>query len=145
LLTPFLMQAQSAEGVAGILDIMKLVAPIMGTLVLIGAVSSQLSAAIADSIGSGGLIVEVSRRKFGVRSAFMAASTLSIVVVWLTDPFQVIALASRAFAVFYAMQAVLAIWVSRRSNVGGLPLQAGFALVCLICVIAAIAGAPAES
>ena len=56
-------EAQHAEGVAGILDIMELVAPLLGIFVLIGAVSSQLSAAIADSIGSGGLMVEVSRRK----------------------------------------------------------------------------------
>lgn len=145
LLTPFLHQAQQSEGVAGILDIMKLVAPVMGTLVLIGAVSSQLSAAIADSIGSGGLIVEVSGHKFGVRSAFVTASALAIAVVWLTDPFQVIAVASRAFAVFYALQAVLAIWVARRSGVGGWLLQSGFAVVCLVCIVAALMGAPAES
>ena len=67
LLTPFLFEAQHAEGVAGILDIMALVAPLLGIFVLVGAMSSQLSAAIADSIGSGGLLVEVLRRKLGVR------------------------------------------------------------------------------
>lgn len=145
LLTPFLPQAQHAEGVAGILDIMNLVAPILGIFVLIGAVSSQLSAAIADSIGSGGLMVEVSRRKLSVRNAFIAASALSIAVVWLTDPFSVIALSSRAFALFYAMQAVLALWVSIRTGVGGPAARAGFVLVGLVCVVAALAGAPAES
>lgn len=144
LLTPFLRQAQSAEGVAGILDIMELVAPAMGIFVLIGAVSSQMSAAIADSIGSGGLLVEVSRRKLGVRGAFIAASALSIAVVWLTDPFSVIALSSRAFALFYAAQAILALWVSLRTGAGGLLARGGFALVALICIIAAAAGAPAE-
>jgi len=145
LLTPFLRQAQHAAGVAGILDIVELVAPILGLFVLIGAVSSQLSAAIADSIGSGGLMVEVSRRKLGVRSAFIAASALSIAVVWLTDPFSVIALSSRAFALFYAMQAVLALWVSFRTGAGGLAAKIGFAAVGLICLVAAIAGAPAEN
>ncbi|WP_242140763.1 hypothetical protein [Sphingomonas sp. TREG-RG-20F-R18-01] len=144
LLTPFLNQAQHAEGVAGILDIMKLVAPILGVFVLIGAVSSQLSAAIADSIGSGGLMVEVSRRKLGIRGAFITASALSIAVVWLTDPFSVIALSSRAFALFYAMQAVLALWVSFRTGAGGTMEGIGFAIVGLICVVAAAAGAPAE-
>jgi hypothetical protein len=145
LLTPFLQQAQQAEGVAGILDIMQLVAPILGSFVLIGAISSQISAAIADSIGSGGLLIEVSRGKLGVRSAFIVSSALAIAVVWLTDPFQVIALSSRAFALFYAMQAVLAFWVSLRTGVAG-PLQrAGFILVGMICVVAALVGAPAES
>ncbi len=145
LLTPFLREAQHAEGVAGILDIMELVAPILGIFVLIGAVSSQLSAAIADSIGSGGLMIEVSRRKLGVRSAFIAASALSIAVVWLTNPFSVIALSSRAFALFYAMQAVLALWVSFRTGAGSWAARVGFAVVGLICVVAAVAGAPAES
>ncbi|MGE4302536.1 MAG: hypothetical protein AB7E24_00725 [Novosphingobium sp.] len=145
LLTPFLREAQSAEGVAGILDIMTMVAPALGIFVLIGAVSSQLSAAIADSIGSGGLMIEVSRGRLGVRSAFIAASALSIAVVWLTDPFSVIALSSRAFALFYATQAVLALWVSLRSRVGGFPARVGFVIVGLICIVAAIAGAPAES
>ena len=144
LLTPFLTQAREAEGVAGILDIMELVAPIMGVFVLVGAVSSQLSAAIADSIGSGGLLVEVSRRKLSVRNAFIAASALSIAVVWLTDPFSVIALSSRAFALFYAMQALLALWVSFRTGAGSTVARIGFVLVGLVCVVAALAGAPAE-
>lgn len=145
LLTPFLRQAQSAEGVAGILDIMEMVAPALGVFVLIGAVSSQLSAAIADSIGSGGLFVEVSRQKLGLRSAFIAASVLSIAVVWLTDPFSVIALSSRAFALFYAVQAMLALWVSVRTGGARLPMRLGFVLIGGICVIAAFAGAPAEA
>jgi len=144
LLTPFLAQAAHAEGVAGILDIMALVAPIMGVFVLIGAVFSQLSAAIADSIGSGGLILEVSRRKLGVRTAFLVANALAIAVVWLTDPFEVIALSSRAFALFYAVQAGLAVWVSRRTGAGSSLLQAGFVAIGSVCVVAALVGAPAE-
>ena len=122
-----------------------MVAPALGIFVLIGAVSSQLSAAIADSIGSGGLMIEVSRRKLNVRTAFMAASALSIAVVWFTDPFEVIALSSRAFALFYAMQAVLALWVSIRTNKGTLPARVGFVIVGMICIVAALAGAPAEA
>lgn len=144
LLTPFLRRATHSEGVAGILDIMALVAPIMGVFVLVGAVFSQLSAAIADSIGSGGLIIEVSRRKFSVLTAFLVANTLAIAVVWLTDPFEVIALSSRAFALFYAVQAALAVWVSRRMQISSPLVQAGFATVGLTCIVAALVGAPAE-
>ena len=144
LLTPFLRQTTHLEGVAGILDIMALVAPVMGVFVLVGAVFSQLSAAIADSIGSGGLIIEVSRRKFGVRTAFLVANALAIAVVWLTDPFEVIALSSRAFALFYAVQAILAVWVTRRAKVASPLIQAGLVAVGCICAVAAIVGAPAE-
>jgi hypothetical protein len=145
LLTPILGRAMHAEGVAGIYDVMSFVAPLLGLLVLGAAVTSQMSAAIADAIGSGGLLIEVSRRKLGVRAAFIASSALSIAIVWLTDPFQVIALSSRAFALFYAMQAVLALWVSQRTGLHNPLARAAFVLVALICVVAALVGAPAES
>ena len=143
LLTPFLAQAARTPGVAGILDIMQGVAPFMAAFVLVGAVSSQLSAAVADSIGAGGLMSEVSRRKLGVHLAFMIASGLSIAVVWLTNPFQVIALSSRAFALFYALQCVIGFWVSLRTGAGGPWARAGMATVGLVCLAAALVGAPA--
>lgn len=144
LLTPVLAPASRTEGVAGILDIMEMVAPLLGIFVLAGATASQLSAALADSIGAGGLMVEVSRRTLTVRGAFILAGVLSILVVWLTDPFQVIALSSRAFALFYAMQAALALWVAIRTGVGSFAIRIGFSAIALICLIAVVAGAPAE-
>jgi len=144
LLTPFLSRAAATEGVAGILDIMELIAPAMGIFVLIGAVSSQLSAAVADSIGSGGLVNEVSRRKISVPIAFTLAGALAILVVWLTDPFEVVALSSRAFALFYAMQCVLALLVSIKSGAGTIPQRIGFVAIGFICLVAVFVGAPAE-
>lgn len=144
LLTPFLGRAAEAEGVAGILDIMTIVSPALGIFVLIGALSSQLSAAVADSIGSGGLMSEVSRRKLSVGSAFALAGVLAIAVVWLTDPFEVVAISSRAFALFYALQCALAWTVARRTGVGRWPQFIGFAAVGLICLVAVLVGAPAE-
>jgi hypothetical protein len=144
LLTPFLTRAAATEGVAGILDIMKLIAPALGIFVLAGAVSSQLSAAVADSIGSGGLVNEVSRRRISVPLAFALASALAIVIVWLTDPFEVVALSSRAFALFYALQCVLALIVSIKDGKGTSAQRIGFVAVGLICLVAVAVGAPAE-
>jgi hypothetical protein len=137
LLTPFLSEAARAPGVAGILDI-------VGLFVLVGAISSQLSAAVADSIGAAGLMSEVSRRKLSVKVAFVAASMLAIAVVWMTDPYQVIALSSRAFALYYALQCAIGFHVSRRTGVSGPPARAGMAAVGLVCVAAALLGAPAD-
>jgi hypothetical protein len=144
LLTPFLSEAARAPGVAGILDIVGLVAPFLGLFVLVGAISSQLSAAVADSIGAAGLMSEVSRRKLSVKVAFVAASMLAIAVVWMTDPYQVIALSSRAFALYYALQCAIGFHVSRRTGVGGRAARAGMAAVGLVCVAAALLGAPAD-
>ena len=144
LLTPFLSQAAATPGVAGILDIMESVAPFLGLLVLAGAISSQMSAAVADSIGAGGLMNEVSQKRLSVPVAFVAAAGLSLVLVWITDPFQVIALSSRAFAVFYALQCGLGLWVSLRTGHGGRWARAGMVVVGLVCLTAAAVGAPAE-
>lgn len=144
LLTPFLGRAAEAEGVAGILDIMTLVAPALGVFVLVGALSSQLSAAVADSIGSGGLMSEVTRRKLSIQAAFAMAGALAVAVVWLTDPFEVVAISSRAFALFYALQCALAVMVARRTGAARRAQLAGFGIVGLICIVAVLVGAPAE-
>jgi hypothetical protein len=144
LLTPFLTRAAQTPGVAGILDIMAQVAPFLGLFVLLGAVSSQLSAAVADSIGASGLLTEVSRGRLTIRASFLFAGLLAIGVVWLTDPFEVVALSSRAFAVFYAFQCAIAFLVSLRTRRGGTAVRFGLLIVGLVCLLAAVAGAPAE-
>ncbi|WP_323810861.1 hypothetical protein [Sphingobium baderi] len=143
-LTPFLGRAAEAQGVAGILDIMTIVAPALSIFVLVGAVSSQLSAAVADSIGSGGLMSEVTQRRLSVRAAFALAGALAIAIVWLTDPFEVVAISSRAFALFYALQCCLAFIVARRTRAAGGVRQMGFFLIGMICLIATLVGAPAQ-
>ncbi|UXC91489.1 hypothetical protein EGM87_03100 [Sphingobium sp. RSMS] len=144
LLTPFLGRAAQAEGVAGILDIMTMVAPALALFVLVGAVSSQLSAAVADSIGSGGLMSEVTQRRLSVPAAFALAGVLAVAVVWLTNPFEVVAISSRAFALFYALQCGLAFSVARKTASARALQQVGFLIVGLICVVATLVGAPAE-
>ncbi len=143
LLTPFLGRASETQGVAGILDIMNLAAPFMGVLVLIGALASQLSAAVADSIGSAGLASEVSRRRLNLVAGFLASAALAIAVVWLTDPFQVVAAASRAFALYYMMQCVLAYLAARRLGAPRPLARTAFALLGVVSLMAAVMGAPA--
>ncbi len=144
LMTPFLATAAKSQGVAGILDVVKVLSPGLVAFVLIGAVTSQLSAAIADSIGAAGLATEISQNRLKTPAAYALASGLAVAVVWLTDPYQVIAWASRAFAVYYALQCALAFVISRKSGVGSGPLRFGFFLIAAVCLLAAIAGAPAE-
>lgn len=144
LLTPLLKSAAAAEGVAGIIDVMRIVAAPLGLFVLVGAVTAQLSAAVADSIGSSGLLNELSRTRLSVPIAYVLASVLAIAIVWLTDPFQIIAVSSRAFAVFYALQCLIAWLVARRTGVGTAAGYGGIAAIGVICLVAAAIGAPAE-
>jgi hypothetical protein len=144
LLTPFLNEASHAQGVAGILEIMELAAPMMAALVLLGAAASQLSAAVADSIGSAGLAAEVSRGRLNIKAGFVVSAALAVAVVWLTDPFQVVAVASRSFALFYALQCVLAFMTAWRTGIGGTWAKSAFVALAMISTAAALIGAPAE-
>lgn len=143
LLTPVLASASLVEDVTGIVDVMRLIAAPLAWFVLVGALASQLSAAVADAIGSAGLINEISRRSVSMDAGFAVTSALAIAVVWLTDPFEVVAVASRAFALFYALQCLIAVIVSR--DTPARPWQRGwFTLLGIICIVAALVGAPAE-
>lgn len=144
LLTPRLGQAATTEGVAGVLDVMEAIVPALGAIVLAAAVASQLSAAVADAIGSTGIAVELSNKRLSMGTSFLLAAALSAAVTWLTDAIEIIVVASRAFAVFYALQCAIAFalaWPDRRSR----PFRlVGIGLVGLACLVAAVAGAPAE-
>jgi hypothetical protein len=112
--------------------------------VLIALLTPFLDRAGADSVGSGGLLNEVSQRKISVPVAFASAGALAIVIVWLADPFEVMALSSRAFALIYALQCVLALIVSLKDGKGSTAQRLGFVLIGLVCLAAVAVGAPAE-
>ena len=144
LLTPVLGRAAASEGVAGILDVMQGIGALLGVLVLVAAAASQLSAAVADSLGSAGLALELSGKRLTLKTAYVLTGALALGVVWLTDPFEVIAVASRAFGLFYALQCVLAIWIGRKTGVSSVPAALFQGVLACLCLAAAAAGAPAE-
>lgn len=83
-------------------------------LMLIGAaVMSQFSAAVADTLGSGGLLFEESRKRVSTGKSYLIVTGAAIVLIWSTNIFEIIAFASRAFAFYYFTQTVLAFQVVR--------------------------------
>jgi hypothetical protein len=87
-----------------IIDLVKRVASILPLTLVFAAVMSQLSAAVADTVGTGGLIVETLKNKISQNNSYLLISFFAIVLTWLTDVFVIISLASRAFAFYYALQ-----------------------------------------
>ncbi len=80
-------------------------------LVLV-AIFSQFSAAVADAIGGSGSMVEVSRRALPERATYLLICLSAIALCWATTTFAILALASRAFAFYYLVQCLIAIAVS---------------------------------
>ncbi|MBI1216525.1 MAG: hypothetical protein GC185_12000 [Alphaproteobacteria bacterium] len=130
-------------GVAAIITLVGHVAPVLPFLLTLGAIASQFSASVADSVGATGLVHDITRREVPVRHAYPLVALVAIGVTWGTDVFGVINLASRAFALFYFMQCCVALLVTRKHT--HLPrraartvLFAALALVCLAVVVFAL-------
>jgi hypothetical protein len=66
----------------------------------------------------------------------------SIALTWVANIYEIISYASRAFAVYYALQSMLAAFLSGR--VSGMSLRtAGFALLAIFLFMVALLGIPA--
>ncbi|MEQ5872661.1 hypothetical protein J4E08_22635 [Sagittula sp. NFXS13] len=125
-----------------IIDLMQVVAPILPILLVVAALSAQFSAAIADTNGSGGLMVETTKGIVKEKSAYVLLVGLGILLTWMANIFEIISYASRAFALYYAMQSsIAAIRASQRLH----PWQTtGFAILALLGAAVAVFGTPVE-
>jgi hypothetical protein len=102
-----------------IIDLMQVVAPILPLLLVVAALSAQFSAAIADTGGSGGLIFEVSKGIVSEKRAYTLLVGIGILLTWTANIFEIISYASRAFALYYAIQAAIASTrAARQSKLG---------------------------
>ncbi len=91
-----------------IIDMMKDVSPILPGLLILAALAAQFSAAVADTGGSGGLLVELSKRRLTAKQGYAVLCLIGIALTWTADVFEIISYASRAFALYYAAQAGIA-------------------------------------
>jgi len=91
-----------------IIDLMGLVAPVLPLLLVAAAISAQFSAAVADTGGAGGLITELTRGRVSARAGYGALVTIGLILTWQLSVFEIISFASRAFAIYYGLQALIA-------------------------------------
>lgn len=119
-----------------IIGMMGLVAPILPVLLVAAALSAQFSAAIADTSGCGGLVEELTRKRISERHAYAVLAGCALAITWSLDVFQIIAWASRVFAVYYALQSAIAgvgAWRTQRRALGvGFVALSAFALLVAI-------------
>lgn len=89
-----------------LIDLTRLVSPVLPTMLIVAAVMSQFSASVADTVGGGGLMAEGSGGKVSVRFSYLIVTSAAIALVWFADLFQIISIASRAFAFYYLLQGI---------------------------------------
>jgi hypothetical protein len=94
-----------------IIDLTRKVSLVLPLMLIIAATMSQFSAAVADTLGSGGLLTEMSRKKVSPGLGYLVVCVCAIALVWSTNIFEIVAYASRTFAFYYFAQTILAIQV----------------------------------
>jgi hypothetical protein len=129
LVLPLLGTGDAEGGVAAIVDMLAPVSVVLPLMVLAGALASQSSAALADAIGAGGLLRDITGGRVRLNHTYPLIALVSALIVWETDVFTLIALASRCFALYYALQCLVAAMSAARRGQG--LRAAGFAaLAC---------------
>jgi hypothetical protein len=130
--------------VTAIIGMTKPVAVVLPVLLAVAAIGSQFSAAVADNEGAGGLIEDITQRKVPIRYAYLLILMVTVVLTWSTNVNEIIAYASRAFALYYTLQCVVAWFVAwQMKDLHRRPLHlVTFAFLAVICFLVFALGIP---
>ncbi len=80
---------------------------------IIAASMSQFSAAVADTLAATANMQEVSQQRLGTRWGYLMVGAAAMALSWSGSTFEIIVLASRAFAFYYLLQCLVAFSVCR--------------------------------
>ena len=122
-------------------------AVVLPLMLIVAAIMSQFSAAVADTVGAGSLASESSNGKLSTNKGYLVVSFLAIVLIWTADLLEIISVASRAFALYYLMQCFVAMIASHHhcKNRGTHSLNlARFGILAGILTFIVIFAIPAE-
>lgn len=92
----------------GLMEIAKTVAVWLPVPLVLAAIFSQFSAAIADTLGASGNILEFTHHKIRPRWTYLIICGFAIVLTWSANTLEILTLASRAFALYYFLQCLVA-------------------------------------
>lgn len=143
---PTLHLLPSALDETAVIDLAGHVATVLPAFVVVAAVMSQLGAGLADSVGAAGLLNEgIGGFRIPTRWGFLVIAIVGIVLVWTADVTQIISLASRAFAFYYALQALSAVLAARQVLRGRVRVAAigSFCLLGFLLLAVAVLAMPA--
>jgi len=146
LMLPLLQHSRAGLDETAIIGLSAQVAAVLPVLLVIAAVMSQFSAALADVLGAGGLLSELAGRTNVLRATYLLVTGISIVIVWTANIFEIIALASRAFALYYLLQTLLALAACRYLEHRGQRLghALGFSVLALLLLLVVGFALPVE-
>jgi len=80
---------------------------------ILAAGLSQFSAAVADTLTAAANLEEVTRQRVTQRLGYLLVGGAAMMLAWTGSTFEIITLASRAFALYYLLQCMVALSVCR--------------------------------
>jgi len=143
LVTPYFAAVLPTDGVeTAIIDMLAPLGALVMPAIVLMALASQLSAAVADTSGAGGLISEATKRKVSVNIGHLVTALAAIAITWVADIYQIITYASQAFVTYYALQSLQATMSAWR--LGRRWRAAVYAVGIVIALLVVVFAIPAE-
>lgn len=130
--TPVMGLGTKAGADNTLLDITGRIAPWLALPLVLSAVLSQFSAAIADTAAADGNLRGLNRWFKGPRP-FLFSGAAAIALAATVPTLAIVAIASRAFAAYYALQAVIAM----RTSTGPLR-KTGFGILAVLMIVVTV-------
>jgi hypothetical protein len=96
----------------GIIILAAALSVVMGFLIKVGPLVSQFSAAVADTTSAGGLVYMETHGRISSNLGYLGLALIDLVLIWNANIFQIIAYASKAFAFYYMLQTLIAMFVA---------------------------------
>ncbi len=121
-----------------LLDIVDQALPLLAVPLVICAVLSQLSAATADTAAAEGNLAVVSGHRLSPRVAYLLSGGAAIALCWIVSTAAIVAIASRAFAAYYALQCIVAM-----RTCDGRARQLGYGALAVVLVLIVLFARPA--
>lgn len=145
LITPYFQPEMPRNGgETAIIDLLQPLSVLVAPFIILTAIGSQLSAAVADMNGAGGLLSDSSNGRVAVKWGYAATTAVALLITWLADIFEIIVYASKAFVIYYGIQCATAALMCVRFK-PHMPIRAGLFVVGIGIAIAVVAfGIPAE-
>ena len=139
LITPYLDGNLPPEGgETHIIELLRPVGMLVAPLIIVAALMSQLSAAVADMNGASGLVRQSSNRRLSSTVGYVITAGVAIAIVWAADIFQIIVYASKAFVLYYGIQSATAATVeildARKTRWGRAALFIGATLLAVAVI-----------
>jgi len=147
LITPYFVAGMpETGGETAIIDMLEPLGSMVAPLIIFAALGSQLSAAVADMNGAGGLLASATNSRIRVRTGYFATACVAIAITWSADIFEIIVLASKAFVIYYGLQSLSALLTAgSTSEPGRLHRVALFGLGTFVALLVLVFGIPAEA